>query len=318
MKQLFKSEVNGKELFKKCAMFLFAYIICFAGMLRMAFLENWVGYYLIIILAMVSAFALQFYFVSAQINAISFDDKRVEFTGVFGNFFKICIKGFLLSIITLGIYGAWFEKNLRCYIAENCSYPDKNLVFNGKAPKLFIYILLSFCLPFILILVIVIPMYIRALTGDPNNLIWALVIYIAGILIVSGFYCYYMYKWTIDYTFGDEDITFNATLGRTVGFIIGQMLLVFITIGIYGYAAEVKIFGYIANNTVFTNQTTGISRNVYFRGKTTYGFGLLLGQGILTVITLGIYMPWAFAKIQNWFVSNIEVGEESKPVLSPL
>ncbi|MGB1042828.1 MAG: YjgN family protein [Tenacibaculum sp.] len=48
-----------------------------------------------------------------------------------------CIGGMLLSIITLGIYGAWFEVDLRKYILSNIRFGDLSFDFKGKGDSLF-------------------------------------------------------------------------------------------------------------------------------------------------------------------------------------
>lgn len=318
MKQLLKSELNGTVLFKKVIMFLLAYIVCITGMILMLEKEFFLGYFLVLILLMVSAFALQFQFISSLINVVSLDDKRFEFTGSFGGFMSVCFKGILLSIITLGIYGAWFERNLINYITKNTSFPEKTLSFNGTAGKLFKYILLSFVIPIIILVAILGIGYSDIFMSMANpyassnamsSMVGFFIIYVGGIYVISSIYTYYVYKWFLNFTFGDQDITLETSALSAILFLLGQMFLILITLGIYGFAAQIKIFKYFTNNTILTDKSTNVVTPVYFVGQTGMGFGLLLGQTLLCIITLGIYLPWAYANIQNWFISNIELGD---------
>ncbi len=318
MKQLLKSELNGTVLFKKVLMFLLAYIVCIVGMFLMLQQDFLLGYFLVLILVMVSAFALQFQFISSLINAVSLDDQKFEFTGSFGGFMTVCIKGFLLTMVTLGIYGAWFEKNIVKYISENTSFPEKAITFNGTGGKLFKYMILSFFIPCIIVGIILGVGFTDVIMGlsygsySPDvmsGMAGFLFIYIVGVFTISSIYTYFIYKWFINFTFGDQEVKLDSSALSTILFVLGQMFLTMITFGIYGFAAQIKIFKYFANNTTLTDISTNVVTPVSFVGQTGMGFGLLLGQTLLCMITFGIYLPWAYANIQNWFISNIELGD---------
>ena len=51
--------------------------------------------------------------------------------------FNIYIKGFLLTIITFGIYGAWFSVDVRKYILGNLKFGNLSFNFKGTGDKLF-------------------------------------------------------------------------------------------------------------------------------------------------------------------------------------
>jgi|GEM_PF-1926843 len=310
MTQKFNSTIDGKALFKKSLIFLITYIICFAGLMQMAISEIWIGYFIMIILLLVASFALQFQFINAFIPAITFDEKPFSFNGTFSDYMKINLKGLLLTVITLGIYSSWYAKDINCFLADHTSYPEKNLTFNGRGGKLLIYTLFSFLLPIIILVAILTPMYIAGLQGNYSMLILAGIIYIGGVFIIASVYSFYEYKWMINYTFGSDDVILNATAMKAILFVFIQMFLGMITFGIYMFAAEVKIFAYFADHTVFRDRVEGKDKIMHFTGITGEGFSLILGQTLLTIITLGLYMPVAYARINNWFISNLEVGED--------
>lgn len=310
MTQKFNSQIDGMELFKKSIIFLITYIICFAGLMQMAVKEIWIGYFVMFILLFIASFALQFQYIKALIPGVSFDGKKFSFTGTFGDYMKINLKGLFLSLITLGIYTSWYAEELNCFIAENTKYPEKDLAFNGKGSKLFIYTLLSFLLPIIVLGGIVVPLYISGLQGAYFSLILAMFIYMVGIFVIASIFSFYEYKWMINYTFGNENITLNVSASKSVLFLVGQLFLGMITFGIYFFAANVKIFAYFAENTIFTDKEQGTIQKMHFSGATGEGFLLILGQTLLSLITVGLYMPIAYAKINNWFISNLEVGED--------
>jgi uncharacterized membrane protein YjgN (DUF898 family) len=65
--------------------------------------------------------------------------KKVE---LFKNFFK----GLAMTIVTFGIYAAWFDVNLRKYIIGNVRYGDAAFKYVGKGKDLFIIILKGYLL----------------------------------------------------------------------------------------------------------------------------------------------------------------------------
>lgn len=302
----FKSDLKGGELFKKAILFLVGFIvamIAFAVVAESAPAAAVVLY----LLVLVGAFALDYVFLSTLVSAVSFNDEQFSWQGTFGKFMLVNLKGIFLSCLTLGIYAPWYTKNLTDYLAESIKYPGRDITFNGKATKLLKYVFLSFIIP----LAVVVAIFMGIITSDPTNtglVVVGFIIYIVGLFATCSFYYFFVYKWWINFTFGEDAVTLVADFKETVQFLLVQFLLIIVTFGIYTFAAEVKIFGYFTDRVVFTGPT-GVGRNLRFNGDTKEGFFLLLGQTLLCMITFGIYMPWAYANIQNWFISNVELAE---------
>ena len=326
MKQLLKSELNGTELFKKIVMFLLAFIACIIGAYSMLLKENYVGYTIILLILLVSSYALQFNIISNVINAVSLDNKKFSFTGSFGSFMVMCIKGVLLTLVSFGVYGAWFEKNVVTYIASNTEYPEKEIKFNGTGGKLFKYMILSFIIPLIIFIVLLVvnfsSTFMSLSSGSFNeeailgSMVGFLIIYVTGIFLIASIYIFYVYKWVINFTFGNQEITFYSDPLKTILYFIGQLLLTIVTLGIYAIAADIKIIRKVITNVKITDTTANTETRVYFNGKVLQGFFFILLQYICTFITLGIYLPWAYAKIFNWYISNIEIGEDEVNLIS--
>ena len=59
---------------------------------------------------------------------------------------------------------------------------------------------------------------------------------------------------------------------------------------------------------------------LYFEGKLGEGFLLLWGQCLLSIVTLGIYLPWAIAKTNVWLIgqSGYSGGQEQAAATSDL
>ncbi len=309
MSSKFESNLHGTTLFKKVVVYLIAYIVTLGAYFYTALtiednLGNIVGLILLLLLMIVVAYAFMYQLTVPLIEAVSFKGEKFSWDGSFGSFMSMNIKGVLLSVITLGIYSPWYLKNIIKFFSVNTKYPGKEIDFLGTGGKLLKYIILSLILPLILVIA---AFTFLMMSESIGAMILGLIIYLVGLSLISGIYCYLMYKWSINFQFGQDKVVLEAEIKDTALFIIGQFLLIIITLGIYTFAAEVKIFGYFVNKTVFVNQETGEKRSLHFTGRTGEGFLLLLIQCILVTITLGVYYPWAYAKIQNWLISNVEL-----------
>jgi uncharacterized membrane protein YjgN (DUF898 family) len=55
--------------------------------------------------------------------------------------------------------------------------------------------------------------------------------------------------------------------------------------------------------TVLSNPGSQIG-SLGFDGSIGKGFGLIWGQSLLSLITLGVYIPWGSAKIGRWLLGS--------------
>lgn len=303
----FKSELSGGDLFKKSFLFLIGFIVAMAAFLAAANNAVPAAAVVLYVLVIVGAFALQYVFLSTLVTAVSFNNERFSWQGSFGSYMAVNIKGILLTIVTFGIYGAWYTKELTDYLADSIKYPGREIEFRGEAKKLFKYMIFSLFLPCIALVAIIVPLFAA---GQYNSgmMVVGFIAYFVGIFAICSVYYYFVYKWFIDFMFGEDEVVLEADLKETVLFLFGQFLLIIVTFGIYAFAAEVKIFAYFTNHITFTNASSQ-KRNLVFTGATKEGFWLILGQSLLCVITFGIYIPWAFANIRNWLISHVELTE---------
>ncbi len=62
---------------------------------------------------------------------------RLGYRGIRGALFGIFVRDFIFSVLTLGIYTAWFQVNLRKYIASNLRFGDVTFSYRGQGIDLF-------------------------------------------------------------------------------------------------------------------------------------------------------------------------------------
>lgn len=73
-----------------------------------------------------------------RMSRSSFNQIRFRFTGRPGKFAIIFLKGYLLTIVTLGIYAPWFSAEMRQYMNRNTAIGNSTLDFDGKGGDLFV------------------------------------------------------------------------------------------------------------------------------------------------------------------------------------
>lgn len=59
-----------------------------------------------------------------------------RYLGNRAEFYKLCLKGFFLTIITFGIYGAWLQVSIRQYVLSHLKFGNLEFDFKGKGGDL--------------------------------------------------------------------------------------------------------------------------------------------------------------------------------------
>ncbi len=152
---------TGREMFKG---FLIAYLIIlgFYG-LAGAFMYIPFGYVLLGIAYLLILALIPFAIFGAwryRISRTSWRGIFFSFDGDFREFLKLFIKGIILTLLTLGIYGAWMRVSIQQYLFSHTKIGDLRLDFHGKGEDLLIinigYTILSYITLFILL-----PLFIK-------------------------------------------------------------------------------------------------------------------------------------------------------------
>jgi len=188
--------------------------------------------------------------------------------------------------------------------------------FLGKGGKLFVYMLLALWIPLAVVIgVFATVVGVSALGGGGSTpaLSAASTLMVLLVYIVIIPFMYLTYKWFVNVRWNEVTIAWKTSFWPSCGYILGQMLLTLVTLGIYSPAACLKIYGYFVERTALSRGGQEIGR-LGFEGGIGKGFGLIWGQSLLSIITLGIYLPWAYAKIGAWIASTTycETSETSE------
>ena len=251
---------------------------------------------------MIIAFIIWFYIVKISIENVKFNNSQINFNGKFSTFLGKVLLGLLLSIVTLSIYMAWFIRDITRFVVNNSSIDDTKFEFKGKGGTLFLILLLSVLAPTILLTLIM----GKHLIAMNQNFLYTL-IYQGVAMIILIPYFYLIYKWMINIKYKDYHIQWQTNFFESCGKILVEVLLIMITLGIYMPLAYLKLFKYFSERTIAQKDNSTLQFGYELDSKNDFLF--LWGQMLLTIITLGIYYPWAYSKIGKRVLSKTYVTE---------
>lgn len=247
-------------------------------------------------------------FLRILVPRLSIGGKSFAFRGSMGRFLGMSIGGMLLSIITLTVYMPWYVRRVAACLVSETTFDGTAPEFLGKGGRLFVYMLLALWLPLVAVIVLFAVTFGASALGGSSGGSTTAGLSAAGTLMVLLVYIviipfvYLMYKWFVNIRWNDVTVAWKTSFWPSCGYILGQMLLTLVTLGIYGPAALLKVYGFFVERTVLSRGEQEIGR-LGFEGGIGKGFGLIWGQSLLSIITLGIYLPWAYAKIGAWIAS---------------
>lgn len=251
----------------------------------------------VFILLILIAFFITFYIAKLTIENVSYKDDSLVFNASFGKYIGIVLSGMFLSIITLGIYMAWFIRDLHRFFIDNSSYKSNKLEFQGKGAKLFLILLLTSIIP-VIVLTITTSKFL--INYDQNTVVGFIIQIIMMIIMIP--YMYFVYKWMVNLNYKEYNISLNTKFSESCGKIAIEMILSILTIGIYGPLAMLRLYKYFIQKTTVESDEKKMKFGYDIDQFNDFLF--IWGQLLLTIVTLGIYYPWAFCKIGKRILSK--------------
>lgn len=253
------------------------------------------------------AFAFTFFLLKMIIQHVVLNEVAIKCDFKFGEYLEVLGKGILLSMITLFIYAPWFMRDMNRFFINNSSYHSNKFTFLGKGVNLLLILLLTVVLP-IIVLIILVVNYPKIVI-ETQSILFKFVHQMIVLMIIVP-YIYLVYKWMVDIKYKDYYIRWETEFFPSVGKCALELVLSMITFGIYIPMAFIRLYKY------FTERTKS---NVVDGKKISFGYDIDLfndflyfwGQIVLTILTLGIYYPWAFCKITKRVLERtyIQVAE---------
>ncbi len=271
------------------------------------------GSVLVMLGALLGLFLLYLFFTIPLLRrilpALSLEGRPLAFRGSIGRFVGLNLLGAFLSVITIGIYGPWYIARLCRYLASETSYEGRPWAFTGKGGRLFVILLLTLVLPIAVVAIVIgvlAGLYGSAGVGPTGlgPLHWLSPIILVLMLLLMPAYLYEIYRWFITNLRLEElSVRWRTRFGPAYGTIFLQGLLCLVTALIYVPAAYVKLYRYFVQRTELERGGQPCGK-LGFDGKTGQGFLRIWGQALLTLVTVGIYYPWALARIGRWFAGH--------------
>lgn len=302
MKDYFNFKLTGKELLPIWLLYLIAFIAPYITLVfKMQNIQSGdtppMMIFPLFLLLIVLAFAIAFYIVKLTLEGIEYGDNRVVFSGKFGKFIGIVLLGLFLTIITLGIYMAWFIRNIHRFIIDNSSYKSNSLKFQGKGGKLFLILLLTIYIP-----LIAISFAMGRLLVDLNQNVMVAYVSQIVIMIIMIPYMYYIYKWMVNITYKGYSISWSTNFWESCGKIAIEFIIMIVTLGIYMPLGVLRLYKYFAAKTVAKSDDNKLRFGYDIDQSNDFLF--IWGQILLSIVTLGIYYPWAYCKIGERILSK--------------
>lgn len=234
---------------------------------------------------------------------VSLGDKSLAFDGAIGPYLGIVVPGLLLSLVTAGVYAAWFSRRVTAYLAAHTRLCGRPFEFSGTGGKLFVYALVTLVAP-VLVVSAGIAVLVPAASGAGVSVSAVeIVIDVAPFIILLSLvpFVYLRYKWYTNLRWSGLLLQWETHFWPAVLTILGQALLTVVTIGVYWPAAALRLYRYFVDRSVVIDSGEEAGR-FGFDGHIGRGFGLLWGQALLSIVTLGFYLPWAYSKVGRWIL----------------
>jgi uncharacterized membrane protein YjgN (DUF898 family) len=248
-------------------------------------------------------FLLSYYIAKLSIEGINYSGNNLQFTGSFGRYAGIMIVGLILSIITIGIYSAWFTRDIMRFFTKNTSLDSEKFSFKGKGGTLLVILLLSIILPMVLITFIMAKAVgVTHFQSGASAFVFQIIV-----MLILIPYIYLVYKWMVDIGYKTYSIKWDTDFWNACGKILLELFLCLITLGIYFPMAVLKLYKYFTARTYASSPEKKLHFD--FDQDNLNDFLFIWGQILLTIITLGIYYPWSYSKIGKRLLSKTYIEQ---------
>lgn len=246
----------------------------------------------------------------ATIRAMQLDNTAFECEYDTRSYVGLVVGGVSLSVVTCGLYLPWFLVRLMKFFTEGVSHKFNLMSFRAKPMRLFATTVLTLVLPFVVIGMV------SAMLGYDSSVqsldmmsfapLMGLTVAIVELFFVSLFVIL-LYRWMINMTYGDKVITTRMESLPATGYVMWQIVLTMLTLGLYTPMAELRIMRYVAERSVVVGEDGEKAMGLYLRPWRDWGW--MWVQTLLLIVTLGVYSPWYYAKVMNRFGSRLYVEE---------
>lgn len=236
-------------------------------------------------------YVFYYYVIRFTTESIEYEEERLATSYTTSQFLGTLILGIFLSIVTLGIYLPWFIQRLYVFFIEGASYKGIRYKFDGDGLTLFGILTLLVVLPIIAL------SFISAIVFGVQSKEEAILANVYQLIILAPLYTL-LFKWMVNGSYNGYIISLKVKFFNFMGFIFLHLLLTVLTVGIYFPLFYLNIYKYVMSHVSCEN-AAGDKVRLDYDIEHGRDFLYMWGQILLTLITAGIYLPWAYAKIMR-------------------
>ena len=299
MKNYLSFHLNGKQLFPYwISTYLLGVVLVVIYSLRSKAILNGdvsFGTSLMLVLTFLLLigviYVFYYYVIRFTTESIEYEEERLATSYSISQFLGMLILGIFLSIITLGIYLPWFIQRLYVFFIEGASYKGVGYKFDGDGLTLFGILTLMVVLPIITLSIICATLFG---VGSSEE---AILVNIYQLIILAPLYTL-LFKWMVNGSYNGYIISLKVKFFSFMGFIFLHLLLTVLTVGIYFPLFYLKIYKYVLSHVSCEN-AAGDKVRLDYDIEHGRDFLFIWGQLLLTIVTLGIYLPWAYTEIMR-------------------
>ena len=255
---------------------------------------------------------LFFPMVANSINTTNYKEQSFETDLDMKEWVKVVAKGAILSVITFGIYTPWFMASVVRYFIDGTFHGFNRLTFRGKGGRLFALSVLVLLLPLLISLTF---LFLGSgfVASDESMGVGVLLTVVAVLVMMVAFTFYqiYYFKWCLDLTYGNRRVVLGCRPSAIFWTVFGEMMLAVLTLGIYLPMAVLRIYRAVAREVVVGDKMIDARCGMSLRPWNDWAY--TWGQLLLSVLTLGIYYPWAIVRLLRRFGSRIYFRTIDKP-----
>lgn len=248
---------------------------------------------------------------TTTINALHYDNAPFQTEYNRGDYLRLVAKDVALSVVTFGIYTPWFLASLMRFFAEGVSHKFNLMSFRGKGMRLLAIVVLTYLVPMMVVLLLadVVMADLSVASVDMMSFVpLALLAMVLSFAIAVSMYTALVCEWSINLTYGDRLVVARLPLWGAVGYIMGQIALTLLTLGLYVPMAYLRVCRYIAEHTyVEAEEQKPLVFGLRLLGWRDWGFVWV--QLLLVMVTFGLYTPWYYARIMSRFGSRLYIAD---------
>jgi len=242
---------------------------------------------------------------------LSVDGKAFAFGGETNDYLLLNVRGFLLSVVTLGIYLPWYTRDVLGYLAKETSYDGESARFTGRPATLLLIGLAFLALVVFLVLGAMGSAASAAVSAQPSRLLAVMVPVFFGVIVIMAPLIYLVYAWMVQFSWKGLKVRWTTRVLPSSAMILGQIALTILSLGLWWPGATLVLYRYFVRHTVVEGDA-GTVVSFAFEGDLGEGWGYLWVQSLLTVVTLGFYGAWSGPNVTRWFATRTTV--EARPL----